>query len=61
MTGLKKCPFCGEEPIIKTVSGSAYISCGNKNCYVHPMTEMYWDVQKAMRDWNTRKEEKKDD
>lgn len=59
MKTIKDCPFCGQEAAMKTMNGTVYISCINPKCYVHPMTEMYWDVQKALRDWNTRKEETK--
>ena len=56
---IKKCPFCGSEPIKEDVTldaeGNEYcrIKCGNFNCKINPQT-MHTITKEAIKIWNKR-------
>ena len=66
-TRLKNCPFCGQQPNIRTEEFKRYlnhelvddgtrftIACDTMKCTGHPETGATWELDRAIKAWNTR-------
>ena len=56
MTRIKKCPFCGEPPVVCLKHGDMYnVSCETVDCCGE--NDLWWETeQEAIEAWNTRYE-----
>ena len=68
MNELKPCPFCGGEPSTGFIDyegdtwvGKHEVSCFNNKCVVQPNTDSYETEEDAIKAWNTRALEVKDE
>lgn len=61
MDEIKKCPFCGINPIvIKQPDGYKRIKCNNPDCWIMPATDLYSKLETAIEAWNERKNDETD-
>jgi hypothetical protein len=62
VAGMKRCPFCGYEPILATRYNGKYheVYCGNFfGCPVTPCTRLFDTEEEAIEAWNWRAEDGK--
>ena len=62
MSELKRCPFCGAEPMLKEINntdGKIWYSiiCINEKCRINPSTDYHTCKAVVVREWNRRAED----
>lgn len=66
MKGLKNCPFCGKEAVVKPDDGLFgnlfwLVGCDTKDCYGNMLSgPMYHSKRDAVKAWNMRNDEIRD-
>ena len=55
-TKIKKCPFCGAEPLrwFDDCFQKWVISCENEKCHIQPSTKLYKHKGQELKAWNKR-------
>ena len=56
---IEPCPFCRGDAALEPEMGDDgsdhwYVTCNNKNCLVHPISNSFKSKHQAIRSWNYR-------